>query len=122
MIDTLRTLIELTWPMDSCWNRLDEYGVWRTAGPPPFLTRPSEEEIVRKILEGTRDLLDAVTKLGTQKLIGDAPTPEIRAEHRVGANVSAFHEITANEPVKGLRKTIADALDGKASEVEVLKQ
>jgi hypothetical protein len=122
MIDNLRTLIDLTAAMDSCWNRLDEYGVWQTAGPPPFLTRPPEEAIVRKILEGTRDLLDAVTKLGTQQLIGDAPAPEIRAEHRVGANVSAFHEITTNEPVKGLRESIVDALDGKGSEVEVLNR
>jgi hypothetical protein len=122
MIDNLRTLIELTTAMDSCWNRLDEYGVWQTAGPPPFLTRPPEEEIVRKILELTGDFLDAVTKLGAQKLIGDAPAPEIRVEHRVGANVAAFHELSANEPVKGLRKAIADALDGKADEAQVLKQ
>jgi hypothetical protein len=122
MIGKLTTLIELTAAMDSCWNRLDEYGVWRNVGPPPFLTRPSEREIVKKILEGTRDLLDALTELGAEKLIGDAPAPEIRAEHRVAANMSAFQEIRANEPIKGLGKRIADALDGKASQVEVLEQ
>ena len=67
MIDNLRSLIELTATMDARSNRLHEYGVWQTVGPPPFLLQPSEEDIVTKILEGTRDFLDAVIEVGSRQ-------------------------------------------------------
>ena len=122
MIYNLKRLIELTADMDACWNQIYEYGVWQTVGPPPFLTRRPEEEIVGKILEGTRAFLAAIEAIKERTLVRDDLDSEMRREHRVGANESRSEEIETNEPVLGLKDTIAAALAGKASKVVALEQ
>ena len=53
----------------------------------------------------------SIGALGRLKIIGDSPSPDLRPpEHRVGANLTAFHEMEANEPVTGLKAMLAAVL------------